>query len=531
MQISAPLVSEPHPILQRIEIASSRSIPSFHLIGLAGPEVAEARERIRAAIEASDFEFPRRRVVINLSPASVRKRGTGIDLAMALAVLLSDLGPSPNFREIVAWGELGLDGQVKPAGKLMRGIWAAWEAGAQALVLAAEEEEAARASVDMLKQTGHFSSAPPLLIGVDTLSEAWHYLKTGQLKPRKTHSIQRPDFPYAHRSKPETLPELRLAPQLERLVSIAASGRHHLFLLGPRGAGKSHALEWLLALQPIPTPELLVQKQLIAELSGSCRLTENRRVGAQCRPAALLGGTTASSIRPGEFSLAHGGVLIADELPEWPRDSRESLREPLEHHRVTITRAGGSLELPARFVLAANGNLCPCGGWPVGLGTRSAHSQRALAVPVCHCGFIERQRYWNRLSGPLLDRLDLCAIVNAEMPPAPGNDPKEVKKILESLRERAALARSCAVKNWGKVGGDLPAEDLERLIAENPSWREHLDSNCTSLRSRHKILRVALSLCAWDGKASPRTSDFLEARIYRPEEIRKDLCETEYIRK
>jgi magnesium chelatase family protein len=503
MKISAPLTSEPHPVLQRIEVASSFSIPSFHLIGLAGPEVSEARERVRAAIEASGFEFPKRRVVVNLSPASLRKRGTGADLAIALAILDSVPDAPQSFQDIVAWGELGLDGKVKPAGKLMRGIWAAWDASAQLMLVSIEEEEKALEAIALLEETGEFKAPPPTLIGVTHLSEAWIHIKENVRPPRLSPKRRLKSALTNQSIEPD---KMKLTPQLARLVGVAASGQHHMILLGPRGSGKSHALEWLLALQPKPTARLLAQQQLVAELSGNPALKNYRRVGSQCRPAALIGGCSSQAIRPGEFSLAHGGVLIADELPEWSRDSREALREPLERRHITLTRTEGSLELPAKFTLAATGNFCACGGWPPHMSLPSG-----IAPPLCRCSFTERRKYLERLSGPLLDRIDLCGIVVPEIPSST-NEPSP------RLQERVSQAREKALKRWGALAGDLSAESLEALLREHPEWLKWIGASCASLRSRHKIIRVALSLCAWDARDEPGGSDFFEARLYRPEE-------------
>lgn len=299
---------------------------------------------------------------------------------------------------------------------------------------------------------------------------------------------------------------MKLTSQLARLVGVAASGQHHMILLGPRGSGKSHALEWLLALQPRPTARLLAQKQLVAELSGNHALKNYRRVGSQCRPAALIGGCSSQAIRPGEFSLAHGGVLIADELPEWSRDSREALREPLERRHITLTRTEGSLELPAKFTLAATGNFCACGGWPPHMALPTG-----MTPPICRCTYTERKKYLERLSGPLLDRIDLCAIVAPELPSTD-------HELATGLQERVSQAREKALKRWGMLGGELSAENLEALLREHPEWLRWIGAPCSSLRSRHKIIRVALSLCAWDARDEPRGSDFFEARLYRPEE-------------
>jgi magnesium chelatase family protein len=323
---------------------------------------------------------------------------------------------------------------------------------------------------------------------------------------------------------------LPLPPSLERVIGAAAAGHHHLLLLGPRGTGKSHALEWLIALQPETSAGTRVRHALLEELraptqdAGAGRSFRMglpvRRISAHARPSALLGAVSAAGVRPGEFTLAHGGVLVADELPEWPRDSRESLREPLERGRITLTRAQGAVELPARFVLAANGNLCPCGGWPreIPLPAAAAGNKKGKASNRCHCKEGARTAYLSRLSGPILDRFDLVAMVaSGEAPPA-GSDSAATARRLEELRARVSQAAMKSGGRWGAPAGLLGAKDLEGLLTAHPRWREQLDAlPFSSLRSRHKALRVALSLAAWDGAGEPGPAHFAEAACYRAE--------------
>jgi magnesium chelatase family protein len=286
-----------------------------------------------------------------------------------------------------------------------------------------------------------------------------------------------------------------------------------------------------------------VRRALLEELSGApaglhARSHERllarsmvRRVSPQARPAALIGSVGASGVRPGEFSLAHGGLLLADEFPEWSRDSRELLREPLERGQVLLTRARGSIELPARFRLAANGNLCPCGGWPPHLPMPAIATDAAspggsaLAPPItrCQCPSSAIQRYLSRLSGPVLDRLDLVALITApgERQRADGDGGTDsIGARLARLREQVERSQERAIRAWGSVAGRLESAELERVLAANAEWRARLDpARFPSLRTRHKILRVALSLAAWDGLPEPTGASFAEAECYRPERL------------
>jgi magnesium chelatase family protein len=519
-RIGAPLSGESRPTLQWIEIASFLQIPSFQLIGLPGPEVAEARERVRAAITASGLEFPRRRLVLNLSPASIRKRGTGADLAMALAILQEVYPPRKRapVREgrLVAWGELGLDGSLKAAGQVMSAVYAAWEEGARAIVMARSDLPAALECAGLLERSLLLGGQPaPALLAADSLTEAWEILQ--DLEARVDHARAETALPGPDDTSPGPARCAELLPisgALERLLCVAASGCHHLLILGPRGTGKSHALEWLIALQPEASPAIQVRRALLSDLGGEPgarhKAAPVRRVSSHVRPAALIGQAGHHGVKPGEFSMAHGGLLLADELPEWQRDSREALREPLECGHITLTRARQSVERPARFALAANGNLCPCGGWPTDLPLPHEVPGEAPPSP-CLCPASARRRYLARISGPILDRLDLVALMARS-----GSGP--ARSSVEELRERVARTRERTERRWGAAPALLGPGALEELLREHPPWAEALErQSLASLRARHKCLRVALTLAAWDGLDEPARAAFQEASCYRPE--------------
>lgn len=555
MQISAPLNSEPTPCLQQIEVATFFQLPSFQIIGLPSPEVAEARERVRAAIEASAQEFPRRRVVLNLSPASIRKRGTGLDLAMALAVLA--VGIKQKFT-LGAWGELGLDGAVKPVGQLTRSLFAAWSGGLKYLILSREEFPMALQVLENIRESGEIGGEPPILVPVHSLAEAWKRIEDGERAlARGEHSssskapIQSSPQPVLQRLGPEEpLGKLEikssyllpLSPSLERVIGVAAAGHHHILLLGPKGTGKSHAIEWLIALKPPLSPQERLRHDLIVELEnatgrpslemGAARQLVGRgdqqeegqqeieshsvrRVSSQVRPGALVGSASSTRIRPGVFSLTHGGLLIADEFPEWHRDSREALREPLERQKITLTRAQGRIELPARFQLGASGNLCPCGGWPIQFPFPMdlVGDKKQLR---CKCTDTARKTYISRLSGPILDRIDLVVLISQ----APKLDkiPSSSAVQLEVLKKKVFETKEKFNRLFGKPPGNLSGAETESLIQSNPRFARLLEqSGYSSLRSRHKMVRMAYSFSIWDGLDEPLASHLSEASCYRSE--------------
>jgi magnesium chelatase family protein len=516
MKFGAPLHTESRPILQWVEVASSFQIPNFHIIGLPSPEVAEAKERIRAAVESSDLEFPRRRVVVNLAPASIRKRGTGLDLAMALAVLQSryPADENPALRAI-AWGELGLDGTVKAAHQLTRAIYATWSESVPYLFISRAEETLAHRRWTEIRDSGCFSYPGPRLIAIDHLKEAWEIVLNRfepLAPPREKLSV----LPAFEEPNPPEAPELLPLPAaLERTIAIAATGSHHLLLLGPRGTGKSHATEWLTQLTPPSDPKVELTQSLLRELQTreldepAVSMRSTRRIGPQTKPAALLGRLQAYGVQPGEFTLAHGGILLADEFPEWHRDTRECLREPLERGKITLSRALGSVELPAKFLFVGNGNLCPCGGWPKHLPL-SLDVKRSALPPRCRCRASQRKSYLARLSGPILDRIDLIVLVQSSVP-------RRKAPSLKQLRKKVLLTREALVQQWGCVPGELSALQLEKILEEHSHWAKRWSSVPQSLRSRHKILRIALTLSAWDERTEPESAHFMEASCYRPE--------------
>jgi magnesium chelatase family protein len=525
MQIFAPLNSEPQPSLQKIEIASSFHIPSFHIVGLPGPEVSEAKERVRAALESSGFELPKRRVVLNLAPANIRKCGTGLDLAMALSVLSLGLVEEENTPSIAAWGEVGLDGAVKASGQITRSVFAAWKGKTAYLFVSSEEEHSAIQAVETVGRGGFFSAPPPKIIPVRNLIEAWDALRSPHTvsnlptAPRDVESI-------SDSSVHETL--LPLSPSLERAICVSALGGHHLLLLGPKGTGKSHALEWLISLQPEISDRVKTDHLLLSELSqngiGTGTLPFNtpvRRVSSAARPSALIGSLGSGLLRPGEFSLAHGGVLIADEFPEWSRDSREALREPLERGVITLTRAKYSIEFPARFSFAANGNLCPCGGWPAEFPIPLEVEREKKKLPTCRCTHSQRKLYFARMSGPILDRIDLVLLVGST---TVHKTKEKTSHRFQKLKTQIEIARRRALEMWRGIPAQLPANAIEHLLEANPEWQKQLGQlQLSSLRARHKTVRLALSLSVWDGTPGPQAAHFLEASCYRPE--RFGLCD------
>lgn len=398
----------------RVEVDVHRGLPNFTIVGLPDAAVREARERVRAALVNCGFEFPLRRIVVNLAPASLRKAGPGMDLAIA-AALLSASGQLEweGLARVALAGELALDGSTRPVQGALAMAEAAREGGAEAIVLPAENgPEAALAEGIGVIAIEALGQLPGLVAG------EWSPPRPEPLPLQLTAAPGGPD-----------LADLRGQPHLRHALEVAAAGGHSLMMVGPPGAGKSLAASRLPSILPPLAPGEALEVARIASACG--RLGSALSGGRPFRAphhtisaAGLIGGGTPP--RPGEATLAHRGILFLDELCEFKRDALEALRAPLETGEVSIVRAGGQRRLPCRFMLLAAANPCPCG--------------RGETDPDCSCAPVHVQRYQGKLSGALADRIDILAAVRqpsaAEIGGAPGEPSAAVRERVCAARER-----------------------------------------------------------------------------------------------
>jgi magnesium chelatase family protein len=398
----------------RVEVDVHRGLPNFTIVGLPDAAVREARERVRAALVNCGFEFPLKRIVVNLAPASLRKSGPGMDLAIA-AALLSASGQLEweGLAQVALAGELALDGSTRPIQGALAMAEAAREGGAEAIVLPAENG----AEAALAEGIG--------VIALETLGRL-PTLVAGEWEPRRPQPL--PLQLSAPPGAPD-LADLRGQPHLRHALEVAAAGGHSLLMVGPPGAGKSLGASRLPSILPPLAP---VEALEVARIASACgRLDAALQGGRPFRAphhtisaAGLIGGGTPP--RPGEATLAHRGVLFLDELCEFKRDALEALRAPLETGEVAIARAGGRRTLPCRFMLVAAANPCPCG--------------RGETDPDCSCAPVHVQRYQGKLSGALADRIDILAAVRqpsaAEIGGAPGESSAAVRERVRKARER-----------------------------------------------------------------------------------------------
>jgi magnesium chelatase family protein len=471
----------------------------FFLVGLAATSVKEARERVRSAIKNSGLEFPGQRLTVNLAPAELRKEGSALDLPIAVAIALARAGKTAPPRTAFL-GELALDGAVRHvdgvlvAARGLRGL--GFE---RIFVPAADAAEAALVDGLVVTPCANLKAVVLHLLGVETI------------EPQASSSAEAVANPDAWE---HDLVEVHGQEEGRRALEIAAAGGHHLLLSGPPGAGKTMLARCLPGiLPPLELDEALEVAQvrsLLGELPGRRPLDWSRPFRAPhhgVSSAGLIGGGAGIAL-PGEISRSHHGVLFLDELAEFQAPVLQALRQPLETGRVTITRSGGSVSYPARFTLVAATNPCPC-GW-AGDSVRS-----------CRCSPGAIDSYQRRLSGPLLDRIDLKVGVRRVKLETLASEPTGEGSA--AVRERVVAARRRQIDRQGCLNAQLKPARLRKLAALEPASRRTLErwseQRGMTARGFHRAWRVARTAADLEGSDQIREHHILEALGYRLQDV------------
>lgn len=497
--VSAYLVS--------VEVDIARGLPGFSMVGSPGGEVKESRERVMVALKNVGLNLPPKKITVNLSPADMRKEGSAFDLPIAVGMLeaMEYFAPGTST-DTLFLGELGLDGEIKKVRGVLPIVQEAAAKGVkQCIVPAANAREGA--------------VIPGITVrGACHIRDVLHFLESEKEEERARilPVEQMADEEWGSWREREDMPDFNQVNGQEtakRAALIAAAGFHNLLMVGPPGAGKSMIAKRIPGIMPQLTRDESLEVTSVLSVAG---LLEEGTDLVRERPfqsphhtisqAALVGGS--ANPRPGMISLAHRGVLFLDELPEFKREALDCLRQPLEEHRVHICRAGGNVTYPSDFMLVCAMNPCLCGFYP----------DRGR----CRCTEPQIRKYMGKVSGPILDRIDLCV----ELQPVDigGLRRKQKSQSSEEMREKVEQARKRQAQRFQGTGyrfnADIAVTNIDRFCTLGREEQELMEKLYQSLqlsaRAYHRIIKVARTVADLEGAEDIRTEHLLEASFYRP---------------
>lgn len=485
--------------LVEVETDVSDGLPHVEMVGALSSETREARERVRTALKNAGIRIPPKRITVNLAPADRRKEGTGFDLAIGAGILLAlEMVPASSLYGSMIVGEVCLDGSV-------RGV-----RGVLAMADRAKREGLGRFFVPRANAREASVVDGITVVPVDSVGHLLDLLRDPSLQQKETDSLRKAEEETVAREMDLDFCQIGGQQSLKRAAEVACSGRHNLLMVGQAGAGKSMIAKRIPTILPALTREESVRISTIYSVAGylppdGALLRERpfRSPHHTVTAAGLAGGGRIP--RPGEISLAHGGVLFLDELPEFRGDVLETLRQPMEDHDLTLVRAGVSYQFPADFMLVAAMNPCKCGYYP----------DRNL----CHCTEREVRSYLGRISRPLLDRMDICTEVNKVLYQDLSGGGESSKVIRQRVENVAAMQKERYEGTDIRWNARIPAAKLEEYCPLEESAERLLariyEKMALSTRGLHSIRRIARTIADMEGEELIRQRHISEAVFYR----------------
>lgn len=482
-----------------IECHLSNSLPNIVIVGVAAKSVDEAKERIRGALASSEIKLPKKRITINLAPADIPKEGSSFDLGMALAIMQTAGMTRHTIGDRIVIGELGLDGSIKPVRGIIGKILASKRLGFNDFIIP-------EANLQQAKLIPGINIFP-----ISSLVTLYKLLNSTGIGPLKVKNIDPEAIVASSNENDVTFEDVSGQMQAKRALLIAAAGHHNIMLSGPPGTGKSMLAKAMKTIMPPLSSREMLEITHIHSLANKDfdRIITDRPVRAphhSSSQVSILGG--GQQLRPGEISLSHHGILFFDELPEFSRSILEALRQPLEDRQISIARAKDSVDFPAHFLLIGTANPCPCGYYDT--------------KKECSCLPSSILRYQKRISGPVIDRIDLYVDVE-DVEHKRLLDKKYNEETSRQIRRKVVKAREKQLKDRGKLNSELSSRELKSLNRLSPEAEELLNQAAAKLnlsaRAYMRSLRVANTIADLNDSAAIGVAEISEALQYRKKAV------------